>query len=80
MALRKRDPHDALLGRAERKTHAALFRHPPPQDLTWGDVIALLRRLAELQEGRKGSFKVTRHGVMTTLEAPRLPRRSRPTS
>jgi hypothetical protein len=72
MALRKRDPDDARLGKAERKTHAALFRFPPPQDLAWGDVIALLGRLAEIQEGRKGSFKVTRHGVMTTLKAPRL--------
>jgi len=67
-----RDPRRARRGGPRRKTYDALFRHPAPQDLAWGDVIALLGSLAEVQQGRKGSFKVTRHGVMTTLEAPRL--------
>jgi len=72
MVERKEDPRRARLASAQRKTYDALFRHPEPQDLAWGDVIELLRRLAEVREGRKGVFKVTRHGVLTTLRAPRL--------
>lgn len=72
MAPRKHDPRRARLGDALRKTYDALFRHPAPHDLTWGEVIALLERLAEVRERRKGSFKVTRRGVLTTLRVPRL--------
>lgn len=72
MAPRKHDPRRARLGDALRKTYDALFRHPAPHDLTWGEVIELLQSLAEVRERRKGNFKVTRRGVLTTLRAPRL--------
>lgn len=68
-----RDPSRTRhLGGELRRTHAALFRHPAPADLTWGEVIALLERLAEVREDRKGRFKVTRNGVLLTLRAPLL--------
>jgi len=68
-----RDPSQTRhLGGELKKIHAALFRHPAPTDLTWGEVIALLERLAEVREDRKGRFKVTRKGVLMTLRAPLL--------
>lgn len=66
------DPRARHLGGALRKIHAALFRHPAPSDLTWGEVIQLLERLAEVREDRKGRFKVTRNNVTTTLRVPLL--------
>jgi hypothetical protein len=68
---RGKEPDGPRLGAAERRTQAALDRHPAPDDLAWGDVIALLERLAEVRPGRKGVFRVTRNGVMITLHAPR---------
>lgn len=72
MPPRPTDARAARLGGELKKIHAALFRHPAPSDLTWGEVIALLERLAEVREDRKGRFKVTRNGVLTTLRAPLL--------
>lgn len=72
MTSRPEHPRAARLGGELKKTHAALFRHPAPDDLTWGQVIALLERLAEVREDRKGRFKVTRNGVLLTLRAPLL--------
>jgi hypothetical protein len=69
---RQDDPRAARLGGELRKIHAALFRHPAPRDLTWREVIALLERLAEVREDRKGRFKITRNGVLTTLRVPLL--------
>jgi hypothetical protein len=68
---RGKEPDGPRLGAAERRTQAALHRHPAPHDLAWGDVIALLERIAEVRPGRKGVFKVTRNEVMITLHAPR---------
>jgi len=72
MPPRPLDPRARHLGGALRKVHAALFRHPAPSDLSWGEVIALLERLAEVREDRKGRFKVTRNNVTTTLRVPLL--------
>lgn len=71
MTPRANDPVVARLSKADRRTYEALFRHPAPEDLEWGAVRALLGALAEVQEGRKGSFKATRRGVMATFVAPR---------
>jgi hypothetical protein len=68
---RGKEPDGPRLGAAERRTQAALHRHPAPHDLAWGDVLALLERIAEVRPGRKGVFRVTRNGVMITLHAPR---------
>jgi hypothetical protein len=67
-----RKPDRARLSGVERKTYDALYRHPAPRDLAWGDVIAVLKRLAEVREDRKGRFQITRRGVLTTLKAPLL--------
>lgn len=71
MDWRWHDPTVSRLTGPARRTCEALFRHPPPDDLEWRDVRALLGALAEVQEGRKGSFKATRRGVMATFRAPR---------
>lgn len=72
MTPRPESSRAARLGGELKKIHAALFRHPAPTDLTWGEVIALLERLAEVREDRKGRFLVTRNGVLLTLRAPLL--------
>jgi len=66
------NPRPTRLGGELRKIHAALFRHPAPDDLTWGEVISLLERLADVRPDRKGRYKVTRNGVLLTLRAPLL--------
>ncbi len=71
MSARRSDPTAAHLSGPNRRTYQALFRHPAPTDLEWRDVRALLGSLAEVQAGRKGSFKATRRGVMATFRAPR---------
>lgn len=73
MGLRKDDATPARLGAADRRTYAALHRHPAPEDLSWRDVRALLGALCDVQEARKGSLKVTRRGVMMTFHAQRQP-------
>ena len=59
MPPRPTDARAARLGGELKKIHAALFRHPAPSDLTWGEVIALLERLAE----------VARDHVLRTFDA-----------
>lgn len=71
MILHRDDPTIARLRKPLRRTYDALFQYPAPADLQWGDVRALLGALAEVQKGRKGLFKATRHGVMATFRAPR---------
>jgi hypothetical protein len=71
MTLHRDDPTIARLREPLRRTHDALFQHPAPADLLWGDVRALLCALAEVRKGRKGVFKATRRGVMATFRGPR---------
>lgn len=71
MALRRNDAAASRLSEPNRRTYAALFRHPAPDDLQWGDVRVLIGALAEVQQGRKGLFKATRRSVMATFRAAR---------
>lgn len=71
MTPRRDDATAAQLRGLLKRTYEALHRHPPPDDLTWGDVRALIGALAEVQDGRKGEFKATRRGVMATFHAGR---------
>jgi len=71
MSPRRDDSTAAHLRGVHKRTYEALHRHPPPDDLTWGDVRALIGALAEVQDGRKGEFKATRRGVMATFHAGR---------
>lgn len=71
MASRRNDSAASRLSEPDRRTYEALFRHPAPDDLAWGDVRALIEALSEVQDGRKGLFKATRRSVMATFRAPR---------
>jgi len=71
MSSRRDDATAETLRGPAKRTYEALHRHPPPDDLTWGEVRVLIAALAEVQDGRKGEFKATRLGVMATFHAGR---------
>lgn len=66
----KKTPPTSLSG-SHRHTYEAIFRHPAAHNLSWRDVHALLRHLAQVVEEPNGNLKVTRHGQVLILRPPR---------
>jgi hypothetical protein len=55
----------------QRRTLARIFEEPPPADLRWGDIEALLGALgAEVGEGAGSRIRIALHGVRAVLHRP----------
>ncbi len=60
-----------LLTGSHLRTYHTIFQHPVSHNLGWHDVHALFRHLGEVVEEPNGNLKVTRHGQVLVLHAPR---------
>ncbi len=53
------------------RTYQMIFQHPVSHNLSWREVHALFRHIAEVTDEHNGNMKVTRNGQVLVLHEPR---------